>query len=1151
MKKKTIIVLSFLSLIALQPSLMLAVETPKETVLSVGDLSLFEKGRELPLQSIETIIAPEAKGWTGVMTTGPDFSFFASGPPLSLTELTKNSVTVIENDEAALNVMKTFAELHREDWNVRGAEFIPLNARRLGNTWHVSLQQAHNGNPVFGSRLEAKVTPNGRLIALSARLFPIEQPGGISNSYSLPVNTALRQLTTESSSVIEFSRRMYYPVQTDNQIELKPAWQVIARTDRADLRPAGIIDARTGEVLLRYNDVAFDQVSGNVTGLVLPMYWDDIPQEWVQRHQRVEVTGYGAVYTDTAGNYTMTLPSGQYSIYGQLKGRYVDVNYEDGPDASYNGTAWTMQPHSWLWNYNLARQDEANMYYHVTAVHDFFKVLDPTFTALDYPLPATVAYGTNYENAFWNGSGIYFGEGAGTFRNFALFCDVIYHEYTHGVTDMIYPYGLLPYTGQPGAMNEAWSDYFACTITNESQMGEGGLYTNGQVMRDLNNTLVYPINWAGEVHADGRIIGGAFWDLREAVGAAVADSVLHFAKYALSEMWEDYFVDVLVVDDNDGNLANGGPHHPEIYEAFGIHGIGPGAEPELVIGSYDIVEDGTGGSVGNGDGFYDPGEILSMDFTLADLRYLYPPPAENVTVSISSDDPDLSFEPDQYQFGDIPAGASIPAPDNLLITISTQAELSFSQIYFAISANGGAYQVTDSVEIVVGHPLTLLVDDDAGANFQQYFDEALRNGDQFFSTYDVYNQGAVPLEKLNEYESVIWLTGNASTNTLTLQDRNNLASFLNAGGNLLVTGQDLAEDIGTTTFFSNYLKASVLTGSVGMYYTLDGVDGDPISENQWLVIIGAGAGNNQTSPAAISALSGAEEIYHYAVDPQYRPAGVRYDSGVFKTVTLGFGAEAVSGLAESTPLEEVLSSVLEWFGTAAPPVPEFVVDLTYISGSPVPSAGGNLYYGIYVLNDSGEPQNFDAWIDIVYEGGSPTTALQRSFTNFQPGWTINRPNVFFPVPGSWAGGNYEMIARVGVYPNTIWQEDSFPWVKEGSVNLSFDPGTAMPIAGYPNPFDEITQQTEAITPAEFGVTGIYPNPFNPTTALSYTLQTSSFVSLTVYDIAGREVAELVNGWKDAGVHEVTFDGSGLPSGIYFLRLEAGEYTGTQKMVLLK
>ncbi|TKJ37255.1 hypothetical protein CEE37_14170 [candidate division LCP-89 bacterium B3_LCP] len=91
---------------------------------------------------------------------------------------------------------------------------------------------------------------------------------------------------------------------------------------------------------------------------------------------------------------------------------------------------------------------------------------------------------------------------------------------------------------------------------------------------------------------------------------------------------------------------------------------------------------------------------------------------------------------------------------------------------------------------------------------------------------------------------------------------------------------------------------------------------------------------------------------------------------------------------------------------------------------------------------------------------------------------------------------------------------------------------------------------EVSIPAEVEIS-VYPNPFNPTTVLRFKLQDASLVSLNVYDIPGRLVTELVNGWRDAGVHEVAFDGSNIASGIYLYKLEAGEFTASGQMVLMK
>jgi hypothetical protein len=79
----------------------------------------------------------------------------------------------------------------------------------------------------------------------------------------------------------------------------------------------------------------------------------------------------------------------------------------------------------------------------------------------------------------------------------------------------------------------------------------------------------------------------------------------------------------------------------------------------------------------------------------------------------------------------------------------------------------------------------------------------------------------------------------------------------------------------------------------------------------------------------------------------------------------------------------------------------------------------------------------------------------------------------------------------------------------------------------------------------------YPNPFNPTTTIRYSLPNRSHVSLAVYNTLGQSVSTLVNGEEEAGYHDIAFDGSGLCSGVYFCRIQAGTYVETKKLLLTK
>jgi len=90
-----------------------------------------------------------------------------------------------------------------------------------------------------------------------------------------------------------------------------------------------------------------------------------------------------------------------------------------------------------------------------------------------------------------------------------------------------------------------------------------------------------------------------------------------------------------------------------------------------------------------------------------------------------------------------------------------------------------------------------------------------------------------------------------------------------------------------------------------------------------------------------------------------------------------------------------------------------------------------------------------------------------------------------------------------------------------------------------------------VIPEKFSLSQNYPNPFNPLTKINFSLPNASKVTLKIYDILGRMVKELVNEFKDKGVYSVTFDGTGLASGVYFYTIEAGTFKETKKMVLVK
>ena len=94
-------------------------------------------------------------------------------------------------------------------------------------------------------------------------------------------------------------------------------------------------------------------------------------------------------------------------------------------------------------------------------------------------------------------------------------------------------------------------------------------------------------------------------------------------------------------------------------------------------------------------------------------------------------------------------------------------------------------------------------------------------------------------------------------------------------------------------------------------------------------------------------------------------------------------------------------------------------------------------------------------------------------------------------------------------------------------------------------------QVEVVVPFDFALEQNYPNPFNPNTMIRFSVPQNSMVNIKVYNIVGQEVAEIVNDVKTSGRYEISFEANGLASGIYLVKMQAGDFTSTIKMTLLK
>jgi hypothetical protein len=144
-------------------------------------------------------------------------------------------------------------------------------------------------------------------------------------------------------------------------------------------------------------------------------------------------------------------------------------------------------------------------------------------------------------------------------------------------------------------------------------------------------------------------------------------------------------------------------------------------------------------------------------------------------------------------------------------------------------------------------------------------------------------------------------------------------------------------------------------------------------------------------------------------------------------------------------------------------------------------------------------------------------------------------------------------------PDTVWGYliDAYPTritknfgITSYTYDLTYLVGAVINGVGY-GTLVNIKEDKNIKIPNTFNLFQNYPNPFNPETTISYNLPQNSFVKLKIYDNLGSEIAVLVNEEKPAGYHTVKFDASKLSSGIYYYRLQSGEFVSTRKMILSK
>jgi len=325
------------------------------------------------------------------------------------------------------------------------------------------------------------------------------------------------------------------------------------------------------------------------------------------------------------------------------------------------------------------------------------------------------------------------------------------------------------------------------------------------------------------------------------------------------------------------------------------------SQPRLLFEDLDIDD-----SAGNGDGRADPGETIDIWITVRNIWG----DAEDLIGFLSTTSGYADIIDPTGVFGDLPSqqsGSNQSSPFQLLILPDAVEGDSLPLDVHFTGAGGFSQDICFS--LFIGRPPVLLVDDDLGEDYEDFIVSSLSEIGAQFEVWDVEELGA-PEDETMLYEAIIWMTGDDASNTLTYIDMSFLELFLDTGGILILTGQNINEDIGSSAFFSDYLHCAPNTNNVNLV-TLEGVPENPISADMDLMIIGGTGAFNQTSPSSVIPQGIAEELFIY---PNGEVGGISYvdPSTDAHLIFLAFGLEAVSGLSNTTTRSEFLIEAFQW-----------------------------------------------------------------------------------------------------------------------------------------------------------------------------------------------------------------------------------------------
>ncbi|MDG2085749.1 MAG: PepSY domain-containing protein [Flavobacteriales bacterium] len=443
--------------------------------------------------------------------------------------------------------------------------------------------QHYNNLEVIGSNMFAKFNLNNHLVSFGLDVFnDIDISTNPSITSQEAIESAKSLISNPIANIIVQNELKVLAIKKYKKYDYSLIYQVNFSTNINE-GPANYIcyvDAHNGELLMRKNTILYEApqvATSTVSGDVYTTNpYDPAIIENFKYLKAIDQNSNTLYYTDNNGEVVLPMNIGTQVRY-KLEGLYANVETNASTPDIFQNLATS---NSVVFDNSNSTIQERSAYQAVNNIHDHLKTVFPAFNGLDNPMETNIDVAGSC-NAFFDGSSINFYAEGGGCHNTAKIVDVVYHEYGHAINSGRYNSGSGMWNG---GLNEGFADVWALSLTETPVLGYGWDLVDPtiSVRRYDQNRKVYPQDLVGEVHADGEIIAGAFWDLYLNLGSMT--QMLDLFKYVYDSgvdgpdgdegsIYTDILLEVLYADDNDGDLSNGTPNDNDIIDAFNQHGI--------------------------------------------------------------------------------------------------------------------------------------------------------------------------------------------------------------------------------------------------------------------------------------------------------------------------------------------------------------------------------------------------------------------------------------------------------------------------------------------------------------------------------------------------------------------------------------------------